>query len=419
LELGTWGLIGIWDLGFGHFLKHSLSEPALVAPSDFNIRPGMILSSPPTLSSEIHLTDASTIDTRFAPPSRQTDAPLVEVRNLQTHFPIRKGVLSRTVGYVKAVDGVSFDVHAGKTLGLVGESGCGKTTVGRTLLRLIPATGGTVRFRGDDFFAPSGEDLRRLRKKMQIVFQDPVSSLNPRMTIGNIIGEPIEVHHIAKGAAKNDLVASLLQRVGLDPTYATRYPHEFSGGQRQRIGIARALALSPDFIVCDEPVSALDVSIQSQILNLLDDLQKENGIAYLFIAHNLAVVEHFSDEVAVMYLGRIVEKASSKELYANPKHPYTKSLLSAVPEPNPRPTKRRIVLSGEVPSPARPPTGCAFHPRCPLTRTAAATSNANETVEITSAGVSLRVLRRCVEERQELTPKTGEPDHIAACWVVN
>lgn len=343
--------------------------------------------------------------------------PLVRVRDLQTYFPIRRGILSRTVGYVKAVDGVSFDVPAGKTLGLVGESGCGKTTVGRTLLRLIPATGGTVDYKGADFFAPRGEQLRRLRQKLQIVFQDPVSSLNPRMTVGNIIGEPIEVHGIAKGRDKDALVASLLSRVGLDPTFAARYPHEFSGGQRQRIGIARALALSPDFIVCDEPVSALDVSIQSQILNLLDDLQQERGIAYLFIAHNLAVVEHFSDEVAVMYLGRIVEQASSTELYRNPKHPYTQSLLSAVPEANPRPTKRRIVLAGEVPSPANPPTGCAFHPRCPLTRERASQAGASDTVEVTSAGQTVRVLRRCVTERQELLPKAGEPGHVAACWV--
>jgi oligopeptide/dipeptide ABC transporter ATP-binding protein len=345
--------------------------------------------------------------------------PLVEVRDLQTYFPIRKGVLSRTVGHVKAVDGVSFDVPAGRTLGLVGESGCGKTTVGRTLLRLIPATGGTVKYKGNDFFAPTGAALRHLRQKMQIVFQDPVSSLNPRMTIGSIIGEPIEVHGIAKGQEKRDLIASLLARVGLDPSYAVRYPHEFSGGQRQRIGIARALSLSPDFIVCDEPVSALDVSIQSQILNLLDDLQQERGIAYLFIAHNLAVVEHFSDEVAVMYLGRIVEKASATELYANPKHPYTQSLLSAVPEPDPRPRKRRIVLAGEVPSPSNPPTGCHFHPRCPLTREKAAVSSANDTVQITSGGQEVRVLRRCVEQRQELEQKQGEPGHVAACWVAD
>jgi oligopeptide/dipeptide ABC transporter ATP-binding protein len=343
--------------------------------------------------------------------------PLVEVRNLKTYFPIRKGVFSRTVGHVKAVDDVSFDIAPGKTLGLVGESGCGKTTVGRTILRLIHATGGEVRYKGEDFFAYHGEALRKLRRHMQIVFQDPVSSLNPRMTVGNIIGEPLEVHGIARGRAKQEMVAGLLQRVGLDPLYAVRYPHEFSGGQRQRIGIARALALSPDFIVCDEPVSALDVSIQSQILNLLDDLQRERNIAYLFIAHNLAVVEHFSDDVAVMYLGRIVEKASGHELYSNPKHPYTLSLLSAVPEPNPRPKKARIVLKGEVPSPSNPPTGCAFHPRCPLTRECAAKSDAKDTVQITVQGEPTRVMRRCVEERQELTQKQGEPGHVAACWI--
>ena len=346
-----------------------------------------------------------------------SDAPLVQVRELRTWFPIRRGILSRTVGQVKAVDGVSFDVHPGKTLGLVGESGCGKTTVGRTILRLIPRTAGTVSYRGADFFAYHGEELRKLRRHMQIIFQDPVSSLNPRMTVGNIIGEPIQVHGIAKGRQRDEMVASLLQRVGLDPSFAARYPHEFSGGQRQRVGIARALALSPDFIVCDEPVSALDVSIQSQILNLLEDLQRERKIAYLFIAHNLAVVEHFSDEVAVMYLGRIVEKASSKELYSNPKHPYTLSLLSAVPEPNPRPKKMRIVLKGEVPSPSNPPTGCAFHPRCPLTRETARSCAAHETVEITSGGQPVRVLRKCVEEAPPLEPKQGDPGHIAACWV--
>jgi oligopeptide transport system ATP-binding protein len=326
-------------------------------------------------------------------------------------------VFQRTVGHVKAVDGVSFDVQAGKTLGLVGESGCGKTTVGRTVLRLIRATSGEVRYKGHDFFGYRGEELRRLRRQMQIVFQDPVSSLNPRMTIGNIIGEPLTVHNIARGREREEMVASLLSRVGLDPSFSARYPHEFSGGQRQRIGIARAIALSPDFIVCDEPVSALDVSIQSQILNLLDDLQRERKIAYLFIAHNLAVVEHFSDEVAVMYLGRIVEKASRNELYANPKHPYTTALLSAVPEPNPRPTKKRIVLSGEVPSPSHPPTGCPFHPRCPLTREAAKQANAAETVEITTAGESVRVLRKCVEQVPPLEQKLGEAGHVAACWV--
>ncbi len=342
--------------------------------------------------------------------------PLLEVRDLRTHFPIRRGVFSHTVGYVKAVDGVSFDVQPGQTLGLVGESGCGKTTVGRTILRLIPATSGTVRFRGHDFFAYRGEELRKLRQRMQIVFQDPVSSLNPRMTVGNIVGEPIEVHGIAKGRQKDEMVAGLLRRVGLDPSFASRYPHEFSGGQRQRVGIARALALSPQFIVCDEPVSALDVSIQSQILNLLADLQRERNIAYLFIAHNLAVVKHFSDEVAVMYLGRIVEKAASRELYANPKHPYTVSLLSAVPEPDPRPRKKRIVLPGEVPSPANPPSGCHFHPRCLLTRQLALKAAANETTAIASGDTTARVMCKCVQQMPMLEAKKGESGHVAACW---
>src|SRR5258706_3885591 len=340
------------------------------------------------------LPSTPTLPNRATPPPLNSGPALLEVRELRTWFPIKRGVFQRTVGQVKAVDGVSFDVQAGKTLGLVGESGCGKTTVGRTILRLIPVTGGTVRYKGEVFCAYRVEELRRLRRQMQIIFQDPVSSLNPRMTIGNTIGEPLTVHGIAKGREREDRVASLLQRVGLDPSYAARYPHEFSGGQRQRIGIARAIALSPDFIVCDEPVSALDVSIQSQILNLLDDLQRERKIAYLFIAHNLAVVEHFSDEVAVMYLGRIVEKASSKELYSNPKHPYTLSLLSAVPEANPRPTKHRIVLKGEVPSPSNPPTGCHFHPRCPLTREAARACSATDTVEITSGGQPVRILKK-------------------------
>jgi oligopeptide/dipeptide ABC transporter ATP-binding protein len=362
----------------------------------------------------------------------KTDETIVDVRDLRTHFPIRKGLLSRTVGYVKAVDGVTFSVDRGKTLGLVGESGCGKTTVGRTILRLIPATSGEVLYRGKNFFGYHGEELRKLRRHMQIIFQDPMSSLNPRMTIGNIIGEPIQVHGIAKGKDRDDMVASLLQRVGLDPSYALRYPHEFSGGQRQRIGIARALSLSPEFIVCDEPVSALDVSIQSQILNLLQDLQQEFHISYLFIAHNLAVVEHFSDEIAVMYLGRIVEKADWKELYSNPKHPYTMALLSAVPEPDPRPKRQRIVLQGEVPSPSNPPTGCPFHPRCPLTREAAAQANESDTMVLSRKAVSTtnghplpivdngkpdRVLRKCVEQLPPLEQKEGHPGHVAACWV--
>ncbi len=365
---------------------------------------------------------------------------LLEVRNLRTYFPIRKGLFSRTVGHVKAVDDVSFDVQEGKTLGLVGESGCGKTTVGRTILRLITATAGSVRYRGTELFDLSTAQLRPMRRYMQIIFQDPVSSLNPRMTVGNIIGEPIQVHGLARGREKEELVGTLLSRVGLDPTDAARYPHEFSGGQRQRMGRARALSRDPDFIVCDEPVSALDVSIQSQILNLLDDHHPERNIAYLFIAHNLAVVEHFSDEVAVMYLGKIVEKASARELYANPKHPYTISLLSAVPEPDPRPKRQRIVLKGEVPSPSNPPTGCPFHPRCHLTRLAAAEADAKETTTVSyagtdvndgttagpvsrltlpiiSAGETFRVLRKCVDEMPPLEQKQGEPGHVAACWV--
>jgi len=347
---------------------------------------------------------------------------LLEVRDLRVWFPIQSGVLRRTVGYVKAVDGVSFDVSKGRTLGLVGESGCGKTTVGRAILRLIRPGGGlvqdgSVRFQGRDFFAYRGSELRRLRRHLQIVFQDPVSSLNPRLTIGSIIGEPLTVHGIAKGNKRREMVAALLERVGMDPDYARRYPHEFSGGQRQRIGIARALALSPDFIVCDEPVSALDVSIQSQILNLLADLQKERDIAFLFIAHNLAVVEHFSQDVAVMYLGRIVEKAPARELYGNTRHPYTSALLSAAPNPDPRPAKRRIVLAGEVPSPANPPQGCPFHPRCPLTRHAAADASDDDTVNILSGGKAVRVLRKCVAETPPLEKVSGSADHLAACWV--
>ncbi|MGN6506360.1 MAG: ABC transporter ATP-binding protein [Tepidisphaeraceae bacterium] len=359
------------------------------------------------------------IITMMEPPTAAAprEKPLLEVRNLKTHFPIRKGLLSRTVGHVRAVDGVSFSLRPARTLGLVGESGCGKTTVGRSLLRLIPATSGEVNYDGENFFAHEGKSLRQLRRQMQIIFQDPVGSLNPRLTIGTILGEPIQVHGIAKGRERDERVMQLLDRVGLPADAAYRYPHEFSGGQRQRIGIARALALSPKLIVCDEPVSALDVSIQSQVLNLLDDLQKEQGIAYLFIAHNLAVVEHFSDDVAVMYLGRIVEKAPSDELYRNPKHPYTLALLSAVPEPDPRPKNKRIVLSGEVPSPSNPPSGCHFHPRCPLTRELARQADARETTEITSGGIRLRVLQRCVSEDQRLCAVNGDADHTVACWV--
>jgi oligopeptide transport system ATP-binding protein len=278
-------------------------------------------------------------------------APLLQVRNLLTHFPVKRGLMRRTVGAVKAVDGVSFGVGHGETLGLVGESGCGKSTVGRTILRLIPATSGSVTFDGKDVFAASHSQMRSLRRQMQIIFQDPVGSLNPRMTVGAILREPMAVHKLARGSELDDRVASLLKRVGLKPDYARRYPHEFSGGQRQRIGIARALSLEPRFIVCDEPVSALDVSIQGQVLNLLNDLQDEFKLSYLFIAHNLAVVEHFCDRIAVMYLGRIVELAPRDVLYKNPIHPYTKALLSAAPMPDPRARRSRIRLLGDVPSP--------------------------------------------------------------------
>jgi oligopeptide/dipeptide ABC transporter ATP-binding protein len=291
---------------------------------------------------------------------------ILRVANLKTHFPVRKGLFSRVHAWVRAVDGVSFEVRRGRTLGLVGESGCGKTTVGRTILRLIPATDGSVWFDGIDVFGLDRRRMRALRRRIQIIFQDPVGSLNPRMTVGTIVGEALSVHGIAYGRERHRRVAELLERVGLSASHVTRYPHEFSGGQRQRIGIARALALDPDLIICDEPVSALDVSIQSQILNLLDDLQDEFGLSYLFIAHNLAVIEHFSDDVAVMYLGKIVETASAREIYENPKHPYAQALLSAVPVPDPEIQSQRIVLGGEVPSPMNPPPGCAFHPRCPL-----------------------------------------------------
>jgi oligopeptide transport system ATP-binding protein len=319
--------------------------------------------------------------------------PLLSVRGLKKYFPLTRGVFSRVYGHVKAVDDVSFDIYPGETLGLVGESGSGKTTVGRCILRLIEPTAGDVRFGDRDVLKLGREDLRRLRREMQIIFQDPYASLNPRMTIGSIVGEPFAIHDIARGKEREDRVKALLEMVGLDPRYVKRYPHEFSGGQRQRIGVARALALNPKLIVCDEPVSALDVSIQAQVINLLQDLQEKLGLTYLFIAHDLSVVEHISSRVAVMYLGKVVEIAESRELYANAKHPYTKALLSAVPIPDPEVKKQRILLQGDIPTPINPPSGCRFHTRCP------------EVIDV------------CRSVLPPMEPKGNDPEHVAACHV--
>lgn len=291
---------------------------------------------------------------------------LLVVKNLKKYFPIKGGILSKTIGYVYAVDDISFTLSRGETLGLVGESGCGKSTTGRVILRLIEPTAGEAWFEGVNIFSLGKNELRKLRRDMQIIFQDPYASLNPRMTVEKIVGEPLKIHKIAKGSELRDRVASLLHKVGLRPEHLKRYPHEFSGGQRQRIGIARALALNPKLIIADEPVSALDVSIQAQVINLLQDLQEEFGLTYLLIAHDLRMVEYISDRVAVMYLGKIVEIAKSEEIYKNPLHPYTQALLSAIPIPDPRKKKERIILSGDVPSPINPPSGCHFHTRCPL-----------------------------------------------------
>ena len=293
---------------------------------------------------------------------------LLHVDDLKMHFPIYRGVFQRQVGAVRAVDGVSFDVKRGETLGLVGESGCGKSTTGRTILQLYKPTAGSVTFEGTDLVKLKGEQMRQMRRKMQMIFQDPYASLNPRMTVAQLVGEPLMVHNAATGAEINERVAHLLELVNLNPAFASRYPHEFSGGQRQRIGVARALALQPSFIICDEPISALDVSIQAQVVNLLEELQQQFNLTYLFIAHDLSMVKHISDRVAVMYLGVIVELATRDDLYAKPLHPYTQALLSAVPIPDPvaDAKRKRTILQGDVPSPANPPSGCRFRTRCPI-----------------------------------------------------
>ena len=316
----------------------------------------------PTTETEIRAQPVSSGN--GAPP--KFDEVLIQVRDLKKYFPIKRGVLRKTVGHIKAVDGVSFDIYKGETLGLVGESGCGKSTTGRAILQLEVPTAGSVKFADNELTEIGRSDMRRARRHMQMIFQDPYASLNPRMTVGNIISEPLAIHGIGDSASRKERVQELLRVVGLNPYFVSRYPHEFSGGQRQRIGVARALATNPSFIVADEPISALDVSIQAQVVNMLDDLKAELGLTYLFIAHDLSMVRYISDRVAVMYLGRIVELSDRNEIYEHPLHPYTQALLSAIPVPDPDKESRRqrIILEGDVPSPANPPAGCRFNPRC-------------------------------------------------------
>jgi peptide/nickel transport system ATP-binding protein/oligopeptide transport system ATP-binding protein len=315
---------------------------------------------------------------------------LIQVKNLVKYFPVREGLLQRVKDYVRAVDNVSFVVREGETLGMVGESGCGKTTIGRTMLRLIEPTSGSVIIDGKDVLKLAGSEMKAMRRNMQIIFQDPYASLDPRMPIGESVMEGLNIHRIGTSKERYQIMLDTLKKVGLEDYHARRYPHEFSGGQRQRIGIARALALRPKFIVCDEPVSALDVSIQSQVLNILKDLQAEFGLTYLFIAHNLSVVEHISNRVAVMYLGKMVELAGRDELFANPLHPYTRALMSAIPIPDPTLKRERTILKGDVPSPLNPPSGCRFHPRCPI------------------------AVAACSQSDPEF--REAAPDHWVACW---
>ena len=337
-------------------------------------------------------------------------APLLDVQDLQTHFPIRKGLLRKTVGAVRAVDGVSFAIPKGTTLGLVGESGCGKTTAGRSILRLVEPTGGSVRFSGEDVRGLSGRQLRNLRRRMQIVFQDPYGSLNPRMQVRSILEEGLVIHGMGDAAARQEKMVGALERTGLSAAALARYPHEFSGGQRQRIAIARALVLEPEFVVLDEPISALDVSIQAQVVNLLVELREQLGLTYLFISHDLSVVEYIADEVAVMYLGRIVERGTAQDLAAAPLHPYTHALFSAVPSVEPARRRTRIILTGDVPSPSRPPAGCRFHPRCPLAETVCKEIDPPATL-VDGHLVHCHVAARAVEQAQ--CDVTAASTHIA------
>ena len=327
---------------------------------------------------------------QIAEPHKAED--LVEVQHLVKYFPVRAGLMQRVVNWVKAVDDVSFTVKKGETLGMVGESGCGKTTIGRSMLRLVEPTSGSVHYDGKDVLKLRGNELKDVRRHMQIIFQDPYASLDPRVPIGEAVMEGLNIHKIGSPQERYDLMIETLKKVGLEDYHARRYPHEFSGGQRQRIGIARALALRPNFIICNEPVSALDVSIQSQVLNILKDLQKEFGLTYLFIAHNLSVVEHISDRVAVMYLGKMVELTTRDDLFKEPLHPYTKALMSAIPIPDPNLKRSREVLKGDVPSPLNPPKGCRFHPRCPIAE------------------------KICSEQEPEF--RQAKPEHWVACWMV-